>query len=431
MEPGVGPSEGCHRGRSTASVGKSHTRYALRLSASRLPCIAVAVLLTLLGSAPSAAGQPTSPCPHGEIRTASGCTAFADAGREVRAIVKRAVKDDDLRAALVRVDVGNRTLATASPGESMAGVPATLEMNFRIGSIAIPYVVDLLLQLEDRGRLSLDDRISRWCPELPNAEGVTLRMLASASAGYPDWVQGNSAFQEELLADVFRQWTTPELLSAAFSQPVICDPGECFHYAHTNFAILGKVINRVTGQPIQRLMRKRVLAPLNLRHTAISGLPGIPEPALHAYTADRGPYEDSSYWSPSYGLPKSMLMTATIADVIRSARAMGTGALISKRAARERFEPITAGLPGIPGPQFNEDFYYGLGVLVLNGWQFQNPQINGYASIGAYLPPRRISLAITAVSGPVAASTPTNYSTELFREISLYLTPEHPAQAPR
>jgi CubicO group peptidase (beta-lactamase class C family) len=387
----------------------------------------IAICLSLPGTAWGATTGASSSCPNGEIRTASGCASFAEAGREVRSIVRRTVNEQDLKAALVRVDVGNRTLATATPGESMAGVPATPRMNFRIGAVAIPYVVDLLLQLQDRGDLSLDDPVGKWLPNLPNADRVTLRMLASSTSGYPDWIQGNPQFQEELLADVFRRWTTPELLGAAFDQPLICGPGECFHYAHTNFAILGKVIHQVTGRPVEQLLRRRVLKPLHLRHTEISGLPGIPDPVLHTYTADRGSYEDSTYWSPSYGLPQSMLMTATIADLVKSAKAMGTGALISRQASRERFAPITAGLPGIPGPQFSHDFYFGLGVLVLNSWQFQNPEINGYKSISAYLPSRRISLAITSTEGPSAAKTGTNLSAQLFNDIALYLTPGHPA----
>jgi D-alanyl-D-alanine carboxypeptidase len=396
---------------------------------------AVACLL-LLGTAGASDASASNGCPSGKIRTAAGCTGFAEAGREVRGIVRESLREDGLRAALARVDIGDRKLATAAVGESMAGVPTTLRMNFRIGAIGIPYVVDLLLQLQDRGKLDLDDPVSEWLPNLPNADRVSLRMLASSTSGYPDWIQGNDAFVKAFLGDVFHQWTTPELLGAAFAQPLICPPGECFHYAHTNFAILGKVIRRVSGQPVKRLLQKRVFGPLGLRHTEISGLPRIAPPVLHAYSADRPygsddpVYEDSTTWSPSWGLPRSMLMNGTIADVIRAAKATGTGALISKRASRERFEPITAGLQGIPGPQFSEDFYYGLGVLVLNSWQFQNPEINGFTAVGAYFPSRRIALAVTTTRGPAAAKTGTNYSERLFEAISQYLTPHNPAQPP-
>jgi CubicO group peptidase (beta-lactamase class C family) len=62
----------------------------------------------------------------------------------------------------MRVDLGDRTLARDAAGESMAGVPTNLRMNFRIGSIVFPYVLDLVFQLQDRGRLKLDDPVSRW-----------------------------------------------------------------------------------------------------------------------------------------------------------------------------------------------------------------------------------------------------------------------------
>ena len=99
-----------------------------------------------------------------------------------------------LRGVITRIDLGDRTLARVAAGNSMEGVPTNFRMHFRIGSIAIPYVIDLLLQLEDKGRISLDDRLSKWFPEFPNADLITLRMLASSTTGYPDWIQENPAF---------------------------------------------------------------------------------------------------------------------------------------------------------------------------------------------------------------------------------------------
>jgi CubicO group peptidase (beta-lactamase class C family) len=155
--------------------------------------VAGAICAGLLASSSAAAAEGVSPGTGGKIRTASGCTSPAAAGREVRTIVERSIRDDGLRAALARVDLGGRTLVRVAAGESMAGVPANLRMHFRIGSIAIPYVIDLLLQLKDAGCLSLDDTVSKWLPDLPNADRVTLRMLANSTSGYADWVQRTPA----------------------------------------------------------------------------------------------------------------------------------------------------------------------------------------------------------------------------------------------
>ena len=367
------------------------------------------------------------PCPTGRIRTASGCRTFAAAGRDVRAIVQKAFKENELQAVLARVDVGDRTLVALSPGSSMFGAPANLKMHFRIGSMAIPYLIDLLLQLQDEGRLSLDDPISKWFPDLPNADTVTLRMLASATSGYPDWIQENPTFQKELVADPFRQWTSKELLDAAFAQPLPCDPGKCFHYAHTNFIILGRVISKETGEPLAQRIRERIFRPLGLRETDISGLPAIPEPVLHAYVTLRGPYEDSTYWSPSWGISKNLLMTSTIGDVIESAKALGEGRLVSRKAARERIRPITVGL----SPQFpSKQLYYGLGVDVANGWLIQNPVQNGWDSIMAVLPSRRITMALSVTETPKAAESATNFSELLLKELTEYFTPDRPAVLP-
>src|SRR5262245_9407947 len=385
--------------------------------------VAGAICAALLASSSSAAAGEASPCPGGKLRTTSGCTGLDAAGREVRAIVDRFVEANDLRAALTRIDVGDRTIARISAGESMAGVPANLRMNFRIGSIAFPYVIDILLQLQEEGRLSLDDPVSKWLPSLPNADRVTLRMLANSTSGYADWVQENPDFLKTLYADVFRQWQTSELLEIALARRRPCEPGACFHYAHTNFIILGNVIQKVTGKPVEKLLRSRILRPLGLRNTRISALPDIPPPVLHAYTADRGPYEDSTFWSPSWTVAASMIMTSTIDDMIKSAKALGRGALISRAAARERIAPPPVFFPG-----FNQSVYYALGILILNTWQIQNPEMNGYTAIMAYLPSRRISVALAVTKGERAAATQTNFSEQLFMAISEYLTPDHPAK---
>ncbi|MDX6615422.1 MAG: hypothetical protein QOD60_513 [Solirubrobacterales bacterium] len=381
------------------------------------------MLAGLALSVPAMADQGS--CHKSQIRTAAGCTRIAAARREVQRIVNQDFRQNDLRAVLGRVDVGGRTLATFSPGQSMAGVPATLRMHFRIGSIAIPYLIDVLLQLQDRHRLSLDDPISKWFPQLPNANRVTLRMLASATSGYPDWIQGNPSFQAALLANPFRQWKTQQLLDIALARPIVCDPGACFHYAHTGFVILGDLLQKVTGQSLGRLLHRRVLRPLGLRHTEISSLPAIPDPVLHAYLNFRGPYEDSTYWSASWGISQSLTMTSTIGDAIKSAKALETGALVSKSASRQRIAPITAGFH-----PFSASLYYGLGVDVAGGWQVQNPVLNGWSSIMATLPSRRIALALSVTLGQNAVNSETNFSERLLRELTQYLTPNHVAALP-
>ena len=394
--------------------------------------VALLVLLAslLLASAASAAAPvgggaaASRACPVEELSVAGGCVSRAAAGRQVRALVREAMDEMGLRAAIVRVDTGSRRLTGFALGNSMTGTPARPDMYFRIGSMAIPHMITVLLQLQDEGRLSLDDRLAKYRPELPDADRITLRMLANNTSGYLDWIQGNQAFVEALFANPFRSWTPNELLQIAFARGQACEPGTCFHYAHTNLSVLSQVIAKVTGSSVERQIRERVFRPLGLRHTQISRNAAFPGPALHSYSSMRGPYEDTTFWSPSWTIGAGQVMSATIGDVARTARAVGSGALISPAAARERVANTSDGLPGTrPG------YHYGLGELIAGDWVLQNPMLNGYTGVMAYLPQRRLSLAIVTTIRR-GADPEVAYATRLFSRLAAYLAPGAPTNLP-
>ena len=130
----------------------------------------------------------------------------------------------------------------------MTGVPATTDMHFRNGAVAISYVSTLLLQLVDEKKVSLDDKISKWVPEIPHSDEVTLGQLAQMTSGYVDYVLGNPEVDALLYADPFRQWTPEELLATVTSKPLFYAPGTNWNYAHTNYVILGLALEKITGQ---------------------------------------------------------------------------------------------------------------------------------------------------------------------------------------
>ena len=377
------------------------------------------------GAAPRTGEPAPISCPPGRLAVSNGCFSRAAVQRHIEAMVRSAMPELGLRATIIRVDTGEEALVNAGFGNSIKGVPASPRMYFRIGSIAIPYLIDLLLQLEDEGRLSLNDKLAKYRPNFPEADQVTLRMLADVTSGYPDWVQHNEPFQQQLFENPFRQYTSNELLHWAFTQPIACAPGTCFHYAHTNFAILSQVISKVTGEPVSKLIRERVLAPLGLDHTQISRFPAFPGAALHAYTGERGVYEDATFWSPSWTIGDGTVMASTIADAVHGVRDIGRGEGISARANRERLAPTTADLP-----PFNPQLYYGLGITVANGWQFQNPFLDGYTGAAGYLPAQDLSVGIVTTQLPRSSDSPTNFANVLLVRLSEYLSPQHVIKLP-
>src|SRR5690349_10868722 len=162
--------------------------------ARRIVAVASGAALLAGCSAPSAA--PSAPPPAD--------SALAGA---VDRTVQEAMRARHLRAVIVRVTVDGKEVITKAYGESMTGVPATVDMHFRNGAVAISYVSTLLLVLVDEKKVSLDDKISKWLPEIPHSDEVTLGQLAQMTSGYTDFVIGNQEVEAVLYTDPFRQWT--------------------------------------------------------------------------------------------------------------------------------------------------------------------------------------------------------------------------------
>jgi CubicO group peptidase (beta-lactamase class C family) len=383
--------------------------------------VVAAIVCVVAAAMPAAADAATSPkCSSNQIDIGGTCTSRAEVSKQIVSITRSVMAKDDAKGVILRVDVGNDIVVNRGLGISQVGVPVTPDMKWRPGSMAIPMLTTLVLQLQEQGKLSLDDTLSKWYPDYPNADKVTLRMLASVTSGYPDYIQENPPFQAAQLAEPYRQWTDDELLQYAFAQPIVCDPGACFHYAHTNFILLGRVVEQVTGKSVTELLQKKFLDPLGLSETKITKLPAIPAPALHAYTAERGVYEESTGWSPSWGLGNGLIMTSTAKDMTTLIKAVGSGKLLSKSAASQQVADLSKGLAGAP-----TQIGYGLGVAVAGGWVLQNPVFNGYAGIAAYQTSQQLSIVIDNTHGPNAPEG-TSIATEILKALASYLAPNDP-----
>ena len=219
----------------------------------------------------------------------------------------------------------------------MPGVPATTDMHFRNGAVAISYVSIALLPLVDEGVVNLDDKVSRWLPDLLYGDQVTLGQLAQMTSGYVDYVTAPE-LTKLLYADPFRTFTPEDLIAISTKRPLLYRPGTNWNYAHTNYVILGLAMEKITGKPMTQIMQERVLGPLGLDNTTDPDTPAITEPALHAYSSERRYAlkipasitftEDATYWNPSWTITHGAIQTTNIDDMHTSAVAIGTGQLL-------------------------------------------------------------------------------------------------------
>jgi CubicO group peptidase (beta-lactamase class C family) len=400
-------------------------------------CAAICALVLLTACAPAVA--PPAPTPS------TTDTAKAEA---VMRIVDDVMKQSHLKAVIVRVTEDGREVVTKAVGESMTGVPATPAMHFRNGAVAISYVSTLLLKLVDQHEVSLDDKLSKWLPDVPNSDRVTLRQLAQMTSGYVDYVIGNTEFEKALYENPFRQWEPDQLLGYATSRPLLYEPGTNWNYAHTNYVLLGKALEAATGEDMPKLLEDEVLRPLGLTNTANSFTPEIPAPVLHAFTSERRAalkipsgtpfYEESTYWNPSWTITHGAIQTTNVYDMEASAAGIGSGKLLSKESydtmVSTDLRGKTHALPGCTTcGELNDVYTYGMGIVISGDWLLQNPLFAGEAGVEAYLPSKKIAIAIAVTYQPEAFDDQGNYGNAgdtLFRKIGTALAPDDAPPTP-
>jgi CubicO group peptidase (beta-lactamase class C family) len=358
-------------------------------------------------------------------------------------LIHNAIAHHGLRAAIFQVTVNGRPVMTSAFGSSMTGVPATTKMHFRNGAVAISYMSTLLLRLVDQGKVKLDDKLSKWLPNLRDANRVTLGMLARMTAGYHDYAL-DPRLIDNLFANPFGVIPTSDQLRLALDTPQQFTPGRNWSYSHSDYVILGLALEKITKLPLNVALSRMVLRPLGLRNTVASQTAEIPPPVLHAFTPERKSFlgippsrpfnEDSTFWNPSWTLADGAVETTDITDLTRTAIGIGSGRLLTRRSYRQQIDPhLGFGYPQ-PGcercTKLTRAYGYGIGVVRNGSWILQNPMFGGYAAIESYLPSKRISIALAvtfkASSYDYDGNASSYWSATLYPQIGRILAPSDP-----
>jgi len=392
-----------------------------------LACWVCAVLLAALAAGcTSGGGGSATPsvvplgasCSEGQKQTSPNvCVDPADPeSTQVADLIERLRQRSRLNASIFGVWNGGDQLVTGAIGEALPEVPATRDLHFRICNVAESMTATLLLQYVDEGRLSLDDPVSKWFPSMPRADRVTLGMLARMTSGIADYVT-NAGFEKAYHHNPFRQWQPEQLVKIGTSQPPLFPPGTSWAFSDTNFMLLGEILTKAEGKPLGDQLHEKILDPLGLDDTAMQYTAQVPPPVLHGYDPERGDYQDSTFWNPSWAIYTGN-MTSDLADLGAWAPALGTGALLSAESHERQVGPGNVGL----GPLTSKG-YYGMGVGVGSSWIFSNPHCAGYNGILAYYPPQKISVVIFSTPA-MGNPDDINDSQSIFVQVAKLLTPD-------
>ncbi|QNP71985.1 beta-lactamase family protein [Streptomyces roseirectus] len=269
----------------------------------------------------------------------------------------------------------------AGVADLATGRQRAVHERFRVASVTKPFTATVLLKLEARRKLSLDDSVEKWLPGVVRGkdyhpERITVRHLLNHTSGIYDYNM-DDGFRAKYYGDEFdknrhHRWAPGELVAIALAHPANFQPEQGsrpgrpgkWDYSDTNYVLAGMIIEKVTGGTYREAVENLVVKPLKLRGTKVPGTsPKLPRPHATHYSTlfEDGPdakTRDVTEFSPTVAFSAGEIIS-TVGDVNTFMSALLAGDLLPAAQQRALLDAVAVdGDKGHGGP---EDVY-GLGI---------------------------------------------------------------------
>jgi CubicO group peptidase (beta-lactamase class C family) len=261
------------------------------------------------------------------------------------------------------------------------GAPVTPQTIFQIASLTKQFTAAAILALDEEGRLSVADPVTRWIPELDLApRNVTLHHLLTHTSGLRT--------ETELLVDPYSPIAQADMIELIESRGFASEPGTAEAYNNAGYWLLGVVVERVTGLSYGSFLEGRFFVPLGLTRTAVCGTgPAVPVPV--------GSYELFGGTTPARPIDMSVAgaagaLCSTAGDLVEWSRALSSGRAVSAASFQKMIAPATL------SDGTSLDYGYGLGLGTIGGAfaLTHAGTIPGFQTYSVHIPSRRITVVV-------------------------------------
>jgi D-alanyl-D-alanine carboxypeptidase len=291
--------------------------------------------------------------------------------------------------AAVLVARDGRVLMRKAYGEASVelGVPLRPEHVFRLGSITKQFTAVAVLMLMEEGKLSLDDDITRFFPDYPTqGRRITVEHLLTHTSGIRSYT-GMPAY----VAGMRRDLTPAQLIAMFRDQPLDFAPGERWSYNNSGYALLGAIIEQVSGIGYGDFIRTRIFQPLGMRSSGYETAGTIVPGRVSGYDRTADGMRTASYLSMTQPYAAGSLIS-NVDDLLVWQRAVAEGRLLRPETWRRAFSAYRLSDGRSAG--------YGYGWFV--GEAAGRPSIehggdiNGFSSNGLWIPSERLHVIVLA-----------------------------------
>ncbi|WP_339753902.1 serine hydrolase [uncultured Winogradskyella sp.] len=272
-------------------------------------------------------------------------------------IVSQSYKSD-MPGATILVAKNGKTIYRKAVGKSSLELDVDMipENVFMLASITKQFTAVAILMLEEQGKLSLDDPITKYIPDYPTlGKNITVHHLLNHTSGIKSYTGiGN-------LVEVARNdMTLDELIDYFKNEPMDFDPGEEFRYNNSGYILLGKIIEVISGDTYENFIEKNIFNRLGMKSSSYGNTRELVKNRVEGYEKNENGYVNAHFLSMT--LPHAAgSLTSTTDDMLKWQNALTNNTFIKATSLDK----------AINGSSLNNSehigYGYGLGEMTLKG----------------------------------------------------------------
>ncbi len=275
-------------------------------------------------------------------------------------------------------------------------VAATPQTRIRIGSITKQFTASAILKLQEEGKLSVTDKLSKYIPDFPRGDEVTLTHLLTHTSGIHNYTD-----RPGFVDSVTKPITLPDLVQLFKKDPYDFDPGKKWRYDNSGYTLLAFVIRKVSGETFADYLQKTFFVPLGMNDTRVrQAYAQLSNEALgYKYDGD-GKFSRAVDWNLSR-VSGAGDIDSTVGDLFRWNEAVFNGKVLSEASLKAAFTPVSMTNPEEKDP--TGGYGFGWGIVTLRGAQeiTHTGGLPGYSSFLTRLPREKFTVAVLANALPV------------------------------
>ena len=212
-------------------------------------------------------------------------------------------------------------------------IPNTTDTKFRIGSITKQFTAACILQLVEQGKLNLDDKLSKFIPDFPKGDSVTIHMLLNHTSGIASYTDIPDFPKVFTLS-----WSKDSMISYFKNRPYNFSPGSKFLYNNSGFFLLGYIIEKVSGQSYNDYLRQHILDKLRMVNTGVDKVDSILPMRARGYAKVKDKYVNADFISLDWPFSAGILFS-TVDDMYKWDRALYGTSVIAASSKQKMFTP--------------------------------------------------------------------------------------------